>query len=240
MSASRTRRQMIQRMGRILRRKRPGVGARFVIVFAQDTMEDPANRLERDGFLDEIERIAEATGSFHTDRFDELERFLDAPGPAMVPEPERLAAYEWAVEEAICGGSSGRSPGAEAAVDAAVDDAVESVALALGDEAAYAVFCFARRARAGALGDAARRRIGPRLPAHGGETMDYLDPELVELPEVANPKAPPKVLSTGQAPLAILVDETGWRMRCTGCGEASPAVRFRWQVLDQTVACRCA
>ena len=64
MSASRTRRQMIQRMGRILRRKRPGVAARFVIMFAKDTLEDPANRIERDGFLDEIERISEATGVF--------------------------------------------------------------------------------------------------------------------------------------------------------------------------------
>ena len=50
MSASRTRRQMIQRMGRILRRKRAGVAARFVIMFAKDTLEDPANRIERDGF----------------------------------------------------------------------------------------------------------------------------------------------------------------------------------------------
>ena len=44
MSASRTRRQMIQRMGRILRRKRAGVAARFVIMFAKDTLEDPAQR----------------------------------------------------------------------------------------------------------------------------------------------------------------------------------------------------
>ena len=64
MSASRTRRQMIQRMGRILRRKQPGVAARFVIMFAKDTVEDPTNRIERDGFLDEIERISEATGVF--------------------------------------------------------------------------------------------------------------------------------------------------------------------------------
>ena len=57
-NASRTRRQMIQRMGRILRRKRPGVGARFVILYATDTIEDPSMRFERDGFLDEIERIS--------------------------------------------------------------------------------------------------------------------------------------------------------------------------------------
>ena len=60
MSASRTRRQMIQRMGRILRRKRPGIAARFVIMFAKDTLEDPASRTERDGFVDEIARISEA------------------------------------------------------------------------------------------------------------------------------------------------------------------------------------
>ena len=73
MSASRTRRQMIQRMGRILRRKRPGVAARFVIMFAKDTLEDPAQRIDRDGFLDEIERISEATGVFDGARFEALD-----------------------------------------------------------------------------------------------------------------------------------------------------------------------
>ena len=81
MSASRTRRQMIQRMGRILRRKRPGVAARFVIMFAKDTLEDPTNRIERDGFLDEIERISEATGVFDSATVEALDAFLAAPGP---------------------------------------------------------------------------------------------------------------------------------------------------------------
>ena len=94
MSASRTRRQMIQRMGRILRRKRPGVAARFVIMFAKDTLEDPALRLERDGFLDEIERISEATGVFDGAQFGDLGAFLGHPGPEVVPEPERLERYE--------------------------------------------------------------------------------------------------------------------------------------------------
>ena len=74
MSASRTRRQMIQRMGRILRRKRAGIAARFVIMFAKDTLEDPANRIERDGFLDEIERISEATGVFDGANFERARR----------------------------------------------------------------------------------------------------------------------------------------------------------------------
>src|SRR6476469_3936045 len=80
MSASRTRRQMIQRMGRILRRKRPGIAARFVIMFAKDTVEDPTNRVERDGFLDEIERISEATRVFDSAQFEHLEAFLATAG----------------------------------------------------------------------------------------------------------------------------------------------------------------
>jgi superfamily II DNA or RNA helicase len=97
-SASRTRRQMIQRMGRILRRKRAGVAARFVIMFAKDTLEDPATRVERDGFLDEIERISQATGVFDGARFDEVAAFLAEPGPAVVPAPEHLERYARATE----------------------------------------------------------------------------------------------------------------------------------------------
>src|SRR4051794_4924933 len=101
MSASRTRRQMIQRMGRILRRKRPGGRARFVIMYAQDTLEDPASRVERDGFVEEIERISEARGVFEPRRFEELDVFLAAPGPTDVPEPERLDRYERALAAAM-------------------------------------------------------------------------------------------------------------------------------------------
>ena len=94
MSASRTRRQMIQRMGRILRRKQPGVAARFVIMFAKDTVEDPTSRIERDGFLDEIERISEATGVFDGEQSEALDAFLAAPGPELVREPERAPAID--------------------------------------------------------------------------------------------------------------------------------------------------
>src|SRR4051812_21258232 len=101
MSASRTRRQMIQRMGRILRRKRAGVAARFVIMFAKDTLEDPASRFERDGFLDEIERISEATGVFESTKFEALDVFLAAPGPAVVPEPEYVEHVGGAVDPSV-------------------------------------------------------------------------------------------------------------------------------------------
>ena len=132
MSASRTRRQMIQRMGRILRRKQPGVSARFVIMFAKDTLEDPAYRVERDGFLDEIERISQANAVFDGARFDEIDVFLAEPGPLVVPEPERLERYERAAA------AVGVIP--EAGVDRA---GVELLTDALGVERAYGLLCFA-------------------------------------------------------------------------------------------------
>src|SRR4029077_17897160 len=133
MSASRPRRQMIQRMGLILRRKRPGIAARFVIMFAKDTLEDPANRVERDGFLDEIERISEATGVFDSKNFDELAKFLAAPGPMIVPDPEHLERYERAAAEA------------GTYLHLAIDDSmVESLATSLGVETTYALLRFAR------------------------------------------------------------------------------------------------
>ena len=171
---------MIQRMGRILRRKRPGVGARFVIMFAKDTLEDPAYRIERDGFLDEIERIAEALAVFDSSRFDELNDFLARPGPVVIPEPSRVS------DEELAG-----------TVDAVIVPAIP-------DESAY------------------------------------LELEVAALPPIAAPKVVAKRLSTGHAPLEIASVGSGWQISCTGCGESSTLVRFRWQALDQTVDCRCA
>jgi superfamily II DNA or RNA helicase len=229
MSASRTRRQMIQRMGRILRRKRPGVAARFVIMFAKDTLEDPANRIDRDGFLDEIERISEATGVFDSEQFDRLDAFLDAPGPKVVPEPERLDGY---VRAAASAGVDLEQP--------LGDEAVTRLASGVGVETAYAMLTFARRdASIAVVADAdAMKALESRLP-EPQETLPYLEIEIAELPEIAKPKVVPKRLSTGQMALEIARVGTGWRISCTGCGEASPPVEFRWQVLDQTVPCRC-
>ncbi len=227
MSASRTRRQMIQRMGRILRRKRAGVAARFVIMFAKDTLEDPANRVERDGFLDEIERISEATAVFDSARSGELDSFLAQPGPATVPEPERLASYGRAAATA------GARPGS--ALD---DKTIDSLTGALGVETAYALLVFAGRYEPGPGHSAALDRLDARLP-QPDDGPSYLEPELAELPRVTKPKIVPKRLSTGQMPLEIARIGSGWRISCTGCGEASPLVQFRWQVLNQTVPCRC-
>ena len=63
LAASRSRRQMIQRMGRVLRRKPDGRCARFVLVFVTGTVEDPKLGAH-DGFLDEITPIAAAVRTF--------------------------------------------------------------------------------------------------------------------------------------------------------------------------------
>lgn len=210
MSASRTRRQMIQRMGRILRRKQPGVAARFVIMFAKDTLEDPTSRVERDGFLDEIERIAESSGVFDAQQAEALDRFLAAPGPLVVPEPEHLERYE----------RGGAADGE------------------MGVEAAYAFTSFARRRRADPGWEARLAELDARLPRPEADAP-YLEIELAELPPIATPTVKPKKRSTGQAPLEIARVGSGWRISCTGCGEASPLVAFRWQTLDQSIVCRC-
>ncbi len=227
MSASRTRRQMVQRMGRILRRKEPGVSARFLIMFAADTQEDPANRIDRDGFLDELERIATELRVFDADRRGELATFLEAPGPASVPRPGRLdhlALHALRISDAP---------------DAELPATIATVAGELGVESAYALIAFARcwftdaiRAKTGAA-------LESSLPAPGPEAP-FVEFQVVKLPEAQVPKKPPRHLSTGQAPVEIARSGEQWSIRCTGCGEMSKPVQFRWQALDQLIACRCA
>jgi superfamily II DNA or RNA helicase len=227
MSASRTRRQMIQRMGRILRRKRPGVAARFVIMFAKDTLEDPTIRDDRDGFLDEIERISTASGVFDFARLEPLDAFLAAPGPEVVPAPEHLERYERAA--ATAEEWPGQAP----------DRVGEALATELGPEVAYAFLSFAPGDHSDPRRAAAIRRLDARLPRPTPDAP-YLELELASLPQIAKPRVEPRLLSTGEAPLEIARIGSAWRISCTGCGEASALVQFRWQVLDQTVACRCA
>lgn len=61
--ASRSRRQMVQRMGRVLRRKPDGRHARFAVLFVEGTVEDP--RLgAHEAFLDEIVDVADQMSYF--------------------------------------------------------------------------------------------------------------------------------------------------------------------------------
>lgn len=70
LAASRSRRQMIQRMGRVLRRKPDGRMARIVILFVEDTFEDPA-RGAHETFTASLEQAAREVRVFRhgtTDR----------------------------------------------------------------------------------------------------------------------------------------------------------------------------
>ncbi len=57
LAAFRTRRQLVQRLGRVLRRKPDGRAAQLVLVHAIDTQEDPARGGHRE-FLDEVRDVA--------------------------------------------------------------------------------------------------------------------------------------------------------------------------------------
>ncbi len=102
----------------------------------------------------------------------------------------------------------------------------------------YALLSYPRCEQSHAQYEAAVRLLDARLPEP--EQAPYLEVELAPLPTVAKPRVAAKRLSTGDAPLEIARIGSAWRISCTGCGETSPTVEFRWQVLDQTVPCRCA
>jgi len=57
LSAFRTRRHLVQRLGRVLRLKPDGRGAHLVLLHASGTLEDPA-RGGHEGFLDQVEGVA--------------------------------------------------------------------------------------------------------------------------------------------------------------------------------------
>ncbi len=212
LSASRTRRQMIQRMGRVLRRKEAGEGARFVIVFAEDTLEDPRMRQERDGFLDEIEAIADSSEIFDSTQLDELDDFLDWSGPAEVVEPHRTQTRDASL----------------------VDGIVEG----LDPFARYAWLSYLEWSDTTTI----HLEAWANDPAPTSAPDEYLELDLVELPEVSSPKKTkkPKRLSTGEQPMAVIATEGAFLLQCTGCGATSEPTPFRWQALDQTVECLCA
>lgn len=62
-TASRSKRQMIQRMGRVIRRKGNGGHARVAVLFVEQTSEDPANGAH-EVFLEELRDVAESEKTF--------------------------------------------------------------------------------------------------------------------------------------------------------------------------------
>ncbi|GAB3077709.1 hypothetical protein GCM10027080_24870 [Pedococcus soli] len=79
--------QMIQRMGRVLRLKKGGRRARFVLIYVRDTSEDPTGEGgAHEAFFDAIESTADGIEDFDLDRGDELAHFLTmASQPAPTP-----------------------------------------------------------------------------------------------------------------------------------------------------------
>jgi len=90
--ASRSQRQMIQRMGRVLRRKDDGRLARFAVLFVEGTIEDPADGAH-EGFLDAVTDVAGAMQRFSpTAPAHEVNEFLSSLAPAAPLAPVRYAS----------------------------------------------------------------------------------------------------------------------------------------------------
>ncbi|GAA4129681.1 hypothetical protein GCM10022215_42490 [Nocardioides fonticola] len=76
MGGSRSRRQMIQRMGRVLRLKGDGRRATFIVVYAEDTAEDITRNDGAEGCLDLIVESADSVTQLTVDR-DRLQPGVD-------------------------------------------------------------------------------------------------------------------------------------------------------------------
>ncbi|MCX0274247.1 DEAD/DEAH box helicase family protein, partial [Nocardia zapadnayensis] len=81
LAASRTRRQMIQRMGRVIRPKADGRTAVFVLTYVRGTSEDPATGAH-DTFLGELTGIATDTREVAAEGLASLLRRWSAGGPS--------------------------------------------------------------------------------------------------------------------------------------------------------------
>lgn len=102
MGGSKSRRQMIQRMGRVLRLKRDGGKATFVVIYARDTMEDLEQGRGVEGCLDliiatadSVEQIDHVRGSGPRDASAstgaeaDVAADIDQPGTADAPPDHR-------------------------------------------------------------------------------------------------------------------------------------------------------
>lgn len=79
-AASSQRRQMVQRMGRVMRKKPDGRLARFVLMYVRDTLEDPLQGAQ-ESFFDEVLNIADADKRFNDSSLPkDIRRFLSPFG----------------------------------------------------------------------------------------------------------------------------------------------------------------
>lgn len=90
-AASRTERQMVQRLGRVIRRKPGNAPGRLVVLYSRNTVEDP--RMQGEGFLATVLPYARNVGRFNIEtQVPDIEAFLRLPGvPDPVPLPGTVA-----------------------------------------------------------------------------------------------------------------------------------------------------
>ncbi len=120
LATSRSRRQLIQRMGRIIRKKTDGRSARLVVLYVEGTAEDPNDGAHED-FLDEVVDVAQDVAVFPAStRARALVEYLaphrsppahrraprpqPAPAPGGSPPPhvtERWVSDEWIVPDSV-------------------------------------------------------------------------------------------------------------------------------------------
>lgn len=87
-SAGASRRRMIQRLGRVLRRKE-GRTARLAVLYLQETVEDPT-RGAHEGFLQEVLDVADDLAMFRGDQLREANVFLSCLEPLAELRAPRL------------------------------------------------------------------------------------------------------------------------------------------------------
>jgi RNA polymerase primary sigma factor len=74
LASSRSKRQMIQRMGRVLRKKNDKRIARIVVFFGINTSEDPKYK---EDFMDEIRSVADEIKIFNENEIDSIQKYLN-------------------------------------------------------------------------------------------------------------------------------------------------------------------
>ncbi len=107
MGGSKSRRQMIQRMGRVLRLKKSGGRATFVVVYAKNTVEDITMNSGVEGCLDLITASADTVQHLNPKTLEEV-------GAVVVPSPAPVAM--------VTGQETGGGGALESAVARARDD----------------------------------------------------------------------------------------------------------------------
>lgn len=92
LAANRSKRQLVQRLGRVIRRKPDGRAGKFVFFYAKGTIEDP--EISGDAHLNEILPHARNLGWFVLpEDIDEILQFLKNPASKTPPPPPRKGRY---------------------------------------------------------------------------------------------------------------------------------------------------